>query len=170
MHFFVYGLSLTHSSPRSQDDLRIMTLRSISRKINRDFYVIHRIRRLWSHTWVNTKNHLKVNVLRAASPGMASCFARHAGSASPADTRALRHLHSLLVIASLRAGRMPLSVVTVLWCIYAAFILDEEYYRYKVVPTIKELGPWWQKFDIFESIGRRPSFDAEIKRLLSENR
>lgn len=51
---------------------------------------------------------------------------------------------------------------------YQRGYLDEEYYRYRIVPTIKELAPWWQKLDIFESGGRRPSFDAEIHRLISE--
>jgi len=53
---------------------------------------------------------------------------------------------------------------------YQQGYLDEEFYRYRIVPTIKELGPWWQKLDIFESGGRRPSFDAEIKRLVSDSR
>ena len=52
---------------------------------------------------------------------------------------------------------------------YQQGYLDEEYYQYRVVPTIKELAPWWQELDIFESSGRRPSFDAEINRLMSDN-
>ena len=48
--------------------------------------------------------------------------------------------------------------------------LDEEYYQYRVVPTMRELAPWWKKLDVFESGGRRPSFDAEIKRLMSDSR
>ena len=52
---------------------------------------------------------------------------------------------------------------------YQQGYLDEEYYQYRVVATIKELAPWWQKLDIFESGGRRPSFDAEIDRLMSDS-
>ena len=50
---------------------------------------------------------------------------------------------------------------------YQQGYLDEEYYQYRIVPTIIELAPWWQKLDVFESGGRRPSFDAEINRLRS---
>ncbi len=50
---------------------------------------------------------------------------------------------------------------------YQQGYLDEEYYKYRVVPSIIELAPWWKKLEIFESRGRRPSFDAEIKRLVS---
>ncbi len=52
---------------------------------------------------------------------------------------------------------------------YQQGYLDEEYYRYRIVPSILALAPWWKQLDIFESEGRRPSFDAEIKRLLAEN-
>lgn len=52
---------------------------------------------------------------------------------------------------------------------YQQGYLDEEYYQYRVTPTIKELAPWWRKLDIFESGGRRPSFDAEIQRLVSDS-
>ncbi len=52
---------------------------------------------------------------------------------------------------------------------YQQGYLDEEYYQYRVAPTIKELAPWWQKLDVFESGGRRPSFDAEIDRLRSDS-
>ena len=53
---------------------------------------------------------------------------------------------------------------------YQRGYLDEEYYRHRIVPTIIKLAPWWEKLDIFETTGRRPSFDAEIARLLAENR
>ncbi len=53
---------------------------------------------------------------------------------------------------------------------YQQGYLDEEYYLYRVAPTIKELAPWWRELDIFESGGRRPSFDSEINRLMSDNR
>ena len=52
---------------------------------------------------------------------------------------------------------------------YQQGYLDEEYYQYRVAPTIKELAPWWQESDVFESGGRRPSFDAEIDRLMSDS-
>lgn len=52
---------------------------------------------------------------------------------------------------------------------YQQGYLDEEYYQYRVAPSIIELAPWWQKLDIFDSNGRRPSFDAEIKRLVSDS-
>lgn len=48
--------------------------------------------------------------------------------------------------------------------------LDKEYYEHRIVPTIVRLAPWWKKLDIYETSGRRPSFDAEIRRLLSESR
>jgi hypothetical protein len=52
---------------------------------------------------------------------------------------------------------------------YQQGYLDEEFYQYRVTPTIQELAPWWRKLDIFESSGRRPSFHAEIDRLMSVN-
>ena len=52
---------------------------------------------------------------------------------------------------------------------YQKGYLDEEFYRYRVESTIKLFAPWWEKLDIFESGGRRPSFDAEIKRITSDD-
>ncbi len=56
-----------------------------------------------------------------------------------------------------------------LFCQYQQGYLVEEYYQYRVAPTIKELAPCWQELDVFESGGRRPGFDAEIDRLMSDS-
>ncbi len=50
---------------------------------------------------------------------------------------------------------------------YQQGYLDEEYYRYRVESSIRRFAPLWKKLGIFEAGGRRPSFDAEIKRILS---
>ena len=50
---------------------------------------------------------------------------------------------------------------------YQQGYLDEEYYRYRVEVPVALFAPWWEKLDVFESIGRRPSFDAEVKRITS---
>ena len=49
---------------------------------------------------------------------------------------------------------------------YQQGYIDEEYYQYTVSNTIRFFSPWWDKFGIFENV-RRPSFDAEIRRLRS---
>lgn len=80
-------------------------------------------------------------------------------------------LDSLDRLTPLEAARVTLSMEAThqdydnLFYQYQQGYLDEEYYEYRVVPTIKELAPWWKKLNIFETSGRRPSFDAEIKRL-----
>jgi hypothetical protein len=48
---------------------------------------------------------------------------------------------------------------------YQQGYLDNEFYRYRVEVPISIFAPWWEKLDIFESAGRRPSFDAEVKRI-----
>ena len=52
---------------------------------------------------------------------------------------------------------------------YQEGYLDEEFYEYRVASSIRFFAPWWKKLDIFETYGRRPSFDAEIQRLVSED-
>ncbi len=51
---------------------------------------------------------------------------------------------------------------------YRQGFLDEEFYNYRVAAAIQVLAPWWKKLNIFETFGRRPSFDAEIKRIVAE--
>lgn len=85
------------------------------------------------------------------------------------------NLNAMDSLTPIEAARVKLSMEAAhqdydnLFYQYQHGYLDEEYYLYRVVPTIKELAPWWQKLDIFESTGRRPGFDAEIKRLMSAN-
>jgi hypothetical protein len=50
---------------------------------------------------------------------------------------------------------------------YQQGYLDEEYYRYHVVPGIGTFAPWWEKFR--DGGGRRPSFEAEIDRILASD-
>ncbi len=52
---------------------------------------------------------------------------------------------------------------------YQQGYLDEEFYRYRVVPTIRFMAPWWEKLKLFEGEHRRPSFNAEIERILSDS-
>ena len=49
---------------------------------------------------------------------------------------------------------------------YQQGYLDEEYYQHTVVNSIARFAPWWEQLSIFDKI-RRPSFDAEIKRILA---
>ncbi len=49
---------------------------------------------------------------------------------------------------------------------YQQGYLDEEYYQFGVSNAIRLFSPWWDKLGIFEDV-RRPSFDAEIRRLRS---
>ena len=42
--------------------------------------------------------------------------------------------------------------------------LDEEYYQSLVVNAISMYAPWWEELEIFND-NRRPSFDAEIRRI-----
>ena len=51
---------------------------------------------------------------------------------------------------------------------YQQGYLDEEYYRYRVETSIRRWAPWWNKFGMFIG-GRRPSYDAEIKRIMADN-
>jgi hypothetical protein len=51
---------------------------------------------------------------------------------------------------------------------YQQGYLDEEYYEYRVAGSIRFFAPWWKKLNIFEASGRRPSFDAEINRIIVE--
>jgi len=51
---------------------------------------------------------------------------------------------------------------------YQQGYLDEEFYTFRVAGSIRFFAPWWKKLNIFETSGRRPSFDAEINRILSE--
>ena len=51
---------------------------------------------------------------------------------------------------------------------YQQGYLDEEFYQYRVANSIRRFAPWWKKLGAFEPDGRRPSFDAEIERILSE--
>ncbi len=44
--------------------------------------------------------------------------------------------------------------------------LDAEYYQFGVSNGIRLFSPWWDKFGV-TGIVRRPSFDAEIRRLRS---
>ena len=46
--------------------------------------------------------------------------------------------------------------------------LDEEFYRYSVEPSIRIAASWWRKLKIFESSGRRPSFNAGIERIMTK--
>ncbi len=51
---------------------------------------------------------------------------------------------------------------------YQQGYLDEEYYRFRVEVPVALFAPWWERLDVFESSGgRRPSFDAEVKRIMS---
>ena len=52
---------------------------------------------------------------------------------------------------------------------YQQGYLDEEFYRYRVEYPIAVLAPWWEKLDVFESVGRRPSYDAEINRIKNKS-
>ncbi len=49
---------------------------------------------------------------------------------------------------------------------YQQGYLDEEYYQFSVSNAIRVFSPWWDKLEIFEN-SRRPSFDAEIRRIRS---
>ena len=49
---------------------------------------------------------------------------------------------------------------------YQQGYLDEEYYQFGVSSAIRLFSPWWDKLEIFDNV-RRPSFDAEIRRLRS---
>jgi len=49
---------------------------------------------------------------------------------------------------------------------YQQGYLDEEYYQSNVAGAIRLFSPWWEKLGIFEDL-RRPSFDAEIRRIRS---
>ena len=51
---------------------------------------------------------------------------------------------------------------------YQQGYLDEEFYEIRVAGAIRVFAPWWRKLNIFEASGRRPSFDAEIQRILAE--
>ncbi len=44
--------------------------------------------------------------------------------------------------------------------------IDEEHYQSTISYAIQLFSPWWDKFEIFNNV-RRPSFDAEIRRLRS---
>ncbi len=52
---------------------------------------------------------------------------------------------------------------------YQQGYLDEEFYRYRVADSIELFAPWWEKLKLFEGEQRRPSFNAEIKRIMSAN-
>ena len=52
---------------------------------------------------------------------------------------------------------------------YQQGYLDEEFYQYRVANSIKRFAPWWEKIGAFQPNGRRPSFDAEIRRIMSTN-
>jgi hypothetical protein len=86
------------------------------------------------------------------------------------------NMDAMDALTSIEAARVKLNMEAAhqdydnLFYQYQQGYLDEEYYQYRVAPTIKELAPWWQKLDIFDSSGRRPSFDSEINRLMSDNR
>jgi hypothetical protein len=49
---------------------------------------------------------------------------------------------------------------------YQQGYLDEEFYMHRVASSIRYFAPWWKKLDIFETYGRRPSFHAEIQRIV----
>ena len=51
---------------------------------------------------------------------------------------------------------------------YQQGYLDEEYYEFRVAGSIRFFAPWWKKLNIFETSGRRPSFDTEIRRIVAE--
>ena len=50
---------------------------------------------------------------------------------------------------------------------YQQGYLDEEYYQYRVVCAIGRRAPYWKKLGIFRT-NIRPSFDAEIERILRD--
>ncbi len=52
---------------------------------------------------------------------------------------------------------------------YQRGYLDEEFYRYRVEAAINSIAPLWKKLGTYEGGDRRPSFDAEIQRIMSEN-
>ncbi len=86
-----------------------------------------------------------------------------------------KNMHAMDALTPIDAARVKRSMEAAhqdydnLFYQYQQGYLDEEYYQYRIVPTIKELAPWWRTLDIFESGGRRPSFDEEIKRLVSDS-
>ncbi len=45
--------------------------------------------------------------------------------------------------------------------------LDDEYYQYKVVCSIRRNEPYWEKLNVFRT-NIRPSFAAEIERIMQE--
>ncbi len=49
---------------------------------------------------------------------------------------------------------------------YQQGYIDEEYYQSLVSNAIRLFSPWWDKLGVFDNV-RRPSFDAEIRRLRS---
>ncbi len=49
---------------------------------------------------------------------------------------------------------------------YQQGYLDEEYYQFSVSNAIRVFSPWWDKLGVFEN-SRRPSFNAEIRRIRS---
>lgn len=53
---------------------------------------------------------------------------------------------------------------------YQQGYLDQEYYDYRIAPSIRFFAPWWERLGIFDAVSRRPSFQKEIDRLLSEER
>ncbi len=52
---------------------------------------------------------------------------------------------------------------------YQQGYLDEEFYQHRVAYAIGVFAPWWQKLKLFEGKARRPSFNAEIERIMSAN-
>ena len=52
---------------------------------------------------------------------------------------------------------------------YQQGYLAEEFYRYRVEAAIILFAPVWKKLGTSEGGDRRPSFDAEIQRIMSEN-
>ncbi len=52
---------------------------------------------------------------------------------------------------------------------YQQGYLDEEFYRHRVEPSVRFMAPWWKKLKLFEGEHRRPSFNAEIERILSDS-
>ena len=51
---------------------------------------------------------------------------------------------------------------------YQQGYLDDEFYEYSIQNSIRLFAPWWKRLGIAETGSRRPSFDAEVRRIMEE--
>ena len=110
--------------------------------------------------------HVDQRVARADSEHLLAAWEKFVSAGGPEDFAAMDELTPMEVARVKEYMVARHQDYDNLFYQYQNGFLDEEYYQHRIVFPIKAYAPWWKKLGVFESGGRRPSFEAEINRIV----